>query len=356
MAVHFDAWVLSATTNDPDTRLDLLSRGLAHSEATIRRACIYGLGTWRRQGGPTKTIHDLLIRIAPGADASTARELADYVWRNDRIANTDDWCLLAAIRTDTAPELPLHVFEKASYLLQTTQPTDSAAPLQILKSIAIVDTLTDAHTENAFPVWSRCYPAEVFKLLWHRLAEGRDTPDNFRNYLDRANLDPHAAELWNDPTILASLAKTEARFLARSDRPSDQRLIHFALRYAPEIIREHLRLLIEKADTPDAMQALAELFASDHDWPFILSHPDLCRRLLLRARELGAECHADTRRRLATLRGQRNLAEDGSDNAWRNLLQQLEQALHAHSTDSELGSLYRDSLASEQSMRAQFAH
>ncbi len=351
-AIHFDAWTLSATANDSATRLDLLHRGLAASAATIRRASIFGLGTWRRQGGPFKTIHDLLMAVTPDTSPAIARELADYVWRNDHIANEDDWRLLATIRTDTDAALPLYVFEKASYLLQLKPPEDSTAPLLILQRIAKADTLTSVHTEYNFPTWSKHYPVDVFKLLWLRLSEGRDTPDNFQTHLHEANLTPHSAELWSDPAILASLAETEARLLGGNERPSDQRLIHFALHYAPETITERLRVLIEKADTSDAIHALAELFASDLDWPFILSQPDLCRRLLLRARALGPECHAHVRRRLATLRGSRNFADNAPDDAWRNLLRQLEMALHAHAANPELGPLYRDTLAAEQATRS----
>lgn len=354
-AIHFDAWALSATANEAATRLDLLSRGLASPADTIRRASIFGLGTWRRQGGPTKTIHDRLIHIAPDASTAVARELADYVWLNDKTATEDDWHLLAAIRTDTAPELPLYIFQKASELLQKIVPANSAAPLQILQRIASAKTLTDAHTENAFPVWSDHYPSEVFKLLWHRLAEGLDTPDHFQTYLDGTSLDPHADELWSDPTILASLAKTEAHLLTGADRPADQRLIHFALHYAPLAITERLHALIDNANTQGAVEAIAELFASDHDWPFIFSHPDLCRRLLIRARELNSTCHDQVRRRLALISGSRSITDNLPDDSWRILLQELEKALHTNAADPELGPLYREALAAEQKQLTQFA-
>lgn len=353
-AQHFDSWVLAATAESTEARLDWFSKALATGAEPLVRAAIFGLGSWRRQGGPTETILALLLRLAPGASPVVARELVGYVWLNDHHPHPGDWDLLCALRSDTAPDLPLMVFSKAAQLLASLPPADESQAAKIIGALGTAPTLTEPATEEAFRIWARRYPVEVFKLLWRRLADGRDTPDHFQSSLDAADLDPHSAELWQSPEIAGPLLAAECRVVDGAGTAADHRLIATAFHYADGLMSSRMERLIADTTTRDALTGLAHLFAHEAEPPFILSHPRLCEQLLARSGEIGTKCHAEVLERLALMPGSRGTEEGAPSSDWNTLLKQLETAVHHHAASLELGALYRRALSIERNVLSRF--
>jgi hypothetical protein len=345
----FDAVAVSATANDPTTRLQLSNTAACADNERLGAAAVSCCTTWRQEGNLPEEAYRIVEDVAVKAKPLVAQQIARFVWWNHKNVSIRDWHLLASLPFGTDDSwLAAQIADRAADLvLQAGIRPDGDSVTRFLRRYSNLENPVGGFIERAFQKLAKAFPVEMFLMLWRRQQNrnaGNMSLKTLQFDFDRLSF----TAILNDASVKTIVANLEKRLLAGESLDYDEtRLLHSAIRHGTDVPSAWFEATALKAKNEEQLKALWSLASSSGFVCVPMEYPDFARVLLSQARAMGTDIHKRMFSRLSNSTGGRGSVNGEPDQSWKLLFESMEQLRQQYSDDAELGPLFAAMLTSE---------
>jgi hypothetical protein len=342
-----DILIFGATRNDHSTRLAYCQKALTANSESLAVAVAQCLRWWRMAEALPAEAWSMLLGLAKNDSERIVAHVLEVVSAGEDHPLPEDWNVLGTIPpVGGRSAIAEKIVTRAARLASAGLPPGWDVVANTLEHFANLAEMDGPRIATALRRLAEVYPGEMFQFLWNRRHKiGSMVHIQLNDLLDEKIFEFPAfqvilPELLDKVTSGPALEWDESNLLQKFllSRHSD----------AAEVRRNLLTAL----STADSVVRLVEALKNSPSTA-ALTQPEFVGQLLLKARDIGWECHQKAFMDLRLLKGTRSSINGEPSAEWQSLVEHVERLAHKYARDRELGPLFAEAAKMERARIAE---